>query len=121
MLGKLDGITQLLPDLDFFIFMYILKEATRSTIVDIIKTEAKIENKYPQDFDRIMHYISAMEYGLKRLKTLPLSLRFITEIHKQMLSGTIDALGKTLLESSERHKIGFKAGRQIRQNLYLLQ
>jgi len=103
MLGKLDGITQLLPDLDSFIFMYILKEATRSseiegtraTIVDVIKTEAKIENKYPQDFDRIMQYISAMEYGLKRLKTLPLSLRFITEIHKQMLSGTIDAPGKT--------------------------
>lgn len=103
MLGKLDGITQLLPDLDFFIFMYILKEATRSseiegtraTIVDVIKTEAKIENKYPQDFDRIMHYISAMEYGLKRLETLPLSLRFIAEIHKQMLSGTIDAPGKT--------------------------
>ena len=45
MLGKLDGITQLLPDLDFFIFMYITKEATKSneiegtraTMVDVIK------------------------------------------------------------------------------------
>src|SRR3990167_6766712 len=103
MLGKLDGITQLLPDLDFFIFMYIRKEAARSseidgtkaTIIDVIKSEAKIENKFPQDVDRILHYISAMEYGLKRLETFPLSLRFIREIHKVLLEETIDAPGKT--------------------------
>lgn len=102
-LGKLDGITQLLPDLDFFIFMYIRKEAARSseiegtkaTIIDVIKSEAKIENKFPQDVDRILHYISAMEYGLKRLETFPLSLRFIREIHKVLLEETIDAPGKT--------------------------
>src|SRR5437870_3567210 len=64
MVGKLDGITQLLPDLDFFIFMYIRKEAarsseiegTRATMVDVIKTEAQIDNKLPEDVDRILHY-----------------------------------------------------------------
>ena len=68
MLGKLDGIIQLLPDLDFFILMYIRKEATKSseiegtkaTIIDLIKTESKIENKYPKDVERILHYIQAM-------------------------------------------------------------
>lgn len=103
MLGKLDGITQLLPDLDFFIFMYIRKEAARSseiegtqaTIIDVIKSEAQIESRFPQDVERIIHYIHAMEYGLKRLKTLPLSLRFIREIHKVLIGGTIDAPGKT--------------------------
>ena len=104
MLGKLDGITQLLPDLDFFIFMYIRKEAARSseiegtkaTIVDVIKSEAEIETgRFPQDVERIMHYISAMEYGLKRLETLPLSLRFIREIHKVLIERTADAPGKT--------------------------
>ena len=89
MLGKLDGITQLLPDLEFFILMYIRKEAARSseiegtkaTIVDVIKSEAEIETgRFPQDVERIVHYISAMEYGLKRLETLPLSLRFIRAI-----------------------------------------
>lgn len=102
MLGKLDGITQLLPDLDFFIFMYIRKEAARSseiegtkaTMVDVIKTEAEIENKLPEDVDRILHYIKAMNYGLKRVEDLPLSLRFIREVHKVLLSGTIDAPGK---------------------------
>lgn len=103
MLGKLDGITQLLPDLDFFIFMYIRKEATRSseiegtqaTIIDVIKSEAQIESRFPQDVERIVHYIRAMEYGLKRIETLPLSLRFIREIHKVLIGGTIDAPGKT--------------------------
>lgn len=103
MLGKLDGITQLLPDLDFFIFMYITKEATKSseiegtraTMVDVIKREVDIESKYPQDVDRILHYIKSMEYGLKRIETLPLSLRFIKEIHKELLEGTVDAPGKT--------------------------
>jgi len=102
-LGKLDGITQLLPDLDFFIFMYIRKEAARSseiegtqaTIIDVIKSEAQIESRFPQDVERIVHYIHAMEYGLKRLETLPLSLRFIREIHKVLISGTVDAPGKT--------------------------
>jgi Fic family protein len=103
MLGKLDGITQLLPDLDFFILMYIKKEAARSseiegtqaTIVDVIKSEAEIEYRLPEDVDRILQYIKAMEYGLKRLETLPLSLRFIREIHKVLLVETADAPGKT--------------------------
>lgn len=103
MLGKLDGITQLLPDLDFFIFMYIRKEAARSseiegtqaTIIDVIKSEAQIESRFPKDVERIVHYIDAMEYGLKRLETLPLSLRFIREIHKVLIENTADAPGKT--------------------------
>lgn len=103
MLGKLDGITQLLPDLHFFIFMYIRKEAARSseiegtqaTIIDVIKSEAQIESRFPEDVDRILHYIKAMEYGLKRIESLPLSLRFIREIHKVLIEDTMDALGKT--------------------------
>lgn len=103
MLGKLDGITQLLPDLDFFIFMYIRKEAARSseiegtkaTMIDVIMTEAQIDNKLPEDVERILHYIGAMNYGLKRIEELPLSLRFIREVHKVLLEGTIDAPGKT--------------------------
>ncbi len=103
MLGKLDGITQLLPDLDFFIFMYIRKEAsksseiegTKATMIDVIKTEAEIDNNLPDDVDRILHYIKAMDYGIKRVEALPLSLRFIREVHKVLLEGTVDAPGKT--------------------------
>jgi Fic family protein len=102
-LGKLDGITQLLPDLDFFILMYITKEATKSNEIegtqasmsDVIERKAEVSNKRPNDVDRILKYIDAMNYGLKRIKKLPLSLRFIREIHGEILTGTIDAIGKT--------------------------
>jgi Fic family protein len=83
--------------------MYIRKEAIRSseiegtkaTIIDVIKKESTLEYRFPQDVDIIVHYIKAMEYGLERLKTLPLSLRFIREIHKILLEDTADAPGKT--------------------------
>ena len=101
--GKLDGITQLLPDLDFFIFMYVRKEAalsseiegTRATMSDSIRAEIEMTKDIPEDVDRILHYIKALNYGLKRLETLPLSLRLIREVHKTLLEGTGDASGKT--------------------------
>ncbi len=102
-LGKLDGITQLLPDLDFFIFMYVRKEAslsseiegTQATMSDAIRAETEITKDLPRDVDRILHYIKAMNEGLKRLESLPLSLRLIQEVHKTLLEGTGDAPGKT--------------------------
>lgn len=93
LLGKLDGITQLLPDLDFFLFMYIRKDATSSsqiegtkaTMIDAIEAESKTSEKLPDDVDDILHYIHALNYGLKRLKDFPVSLRFIKEIHKELM------------------------------------
>lgn len=92
-IGKLDGITQLLPDVDFFLFMYIRKDAasssqiegTRATMIDAIEAESRTSEKFPKDVDDILHYINALNYGIKRLKTLPLSLRLIKEIHKELM------------------------------------
>lgn len=103
LLGKLDGITQLLPDLDFFIYMYVRKEAalsseiegTQATMSDAIRAEVEITKDLPQDVDRILHYIEAMNYGLKRLEDLPLSLRLIREVHHELIADTGDAPGKT--------------------------
>lgn len=95
-LGRLDGITEILPDVDFFIFMYTRKEATLSsqvegtsaTFADVLKAEAKIkDSEIHKDVDEILNYIKAMNYGLKRLEELPLSLRLIKEIHKTLLKG----------------------------------
>lgn len=93
LLGKLDGITQLLPDLDFFLFMYIRKDAasssqiegTKATMIDAIEAESKTTEKLPEDVDDILHYIKALNYGLERLKDFPISLRFVKEIHKELM------------------------------------
>lgn len=95
LLGKLDGITQLLPDVDFFILMYLRKDATDSsqiegtqaTMIDALEAGAKIDSDVPEDVDDILRYIKAMNYGLARLKKFPLSLRFLREIHRELMDG----------------------------------
>src|SRR3990167_7146354 len=92
-LGKLDGITHLLPDIDFFLFMYIGKDATSSsqiegtkaTLIDAIEANVKTSEDLPEDVDDILHYIDALNYGVKQLKHLPLCLRLIKAIHKILM------------------------------------
>lgn len=92
-IGKLDGITQLLPDVDFFLFMYIRKDAasstqiegTQATMIDAIEAESEVSDTLPDDVDDILHYIKALNYGLERLKEFPLSLRLIKEIHYELM------------------------------------
>ncbi len=95
LLGKLDGITQLLPDVDFFISMYIHKDATSSsqiegtkaTMMDSLEAKEKIESNIPDDVDDILHYIKALNFGINRLQELPFSNRFICETHKELMQG----------------------------------
>lgn len=93
-LGRLDGVSEVVPDVDFFVRMYVSKEATLSsqvegtqaTLADVLKAEAKIkESTAPSDVKEILNYIAAMNYGLKRLDEFPLSLRLIKEIHGILL------------------------------------
>ncbi|MEN9921638.1 MAG: hypothetical protein RLZZ517_616 [Candidatus Parcubacteria bacterium] len=96
LLGKLDGITKLLPDSDFFLLMYLRKDAasssqiegTMATMVDAIEAEVQVNTNIPEDVDDILHYIKALNYGIKRVtdENFPISLRFICELHKQLMS-----------------------------------
>ena len=95
LLGKLDGITKLLPDVDFFLSMYLRKDAasssqiegTMATMIDAIEAEVQSSANVPEDVDDILHYIKALNYGLKRVAQdeFPISLRFIRELHKQLM------------------------------------
>ncbi|MEM9776931.1 MAG: Fic family protein [Chloroflexota bacterium] len=96
-LGRLDGSILTLPNPDLFVFMYVRKEAvlssqiegTRSSLQDILTAEAKILSaELPSDIDEVVNYVHAMNYGLKRLDTLPISVRLIREIHEKLLAGT---------------------------------
>jgi Fic family protein len=95
-LGRLDGSIQTLPNPDLFVYMYVRKEAvlssqiegTQSSLQDILVAEAKILSPdRPQDVDEVVNYVRAMNYGLERLKNLPLSVRLIREIHGELLRG----------------------------------
>ncbi|MBN1363355.1 MAG: Fic family protein [Syntrophaceae bacterium] len=96
-LGRLDGAASVLPNPDLFLFMYVRKEAvlssqiegTQASLTDLIEYEDMDNYKSkPDDVREVSNYIKAMDYGIERLKTLPLSLRLIREIHDKLLAGT---------------------------------
>lgn len=92
LIGKLDGITQTLPNIEFFLRMFSYKDATsssqiegtRATMAEALEASVGIEEK-EGDTNDIIFYIRALNYGIKRLKTLPVSMRFIRELHKELM------------------------------------
>ena len=91
-LGRLDGITQVLPNPELFMSMYIKKEAvlssqiegTQASLVDVLNKE-KDPDRQGTNVKEVINYIKAMYYGLDRLNSFPLSLRLIREIHGVLL------------------------------------
>lgn len=93
-LGRLDGITVLLPRQELFIYMYVRKEAvlssqiegTQSTLSDLLRFETEAQAGQPiDDIREVSNYVDAMMYGLERLAEIPLSLRLIREMHARLL------------------------------------
>jgi Fic family protein len=93
-LGRLDGVVKVIPDPDFFVGMYVRREAvlssqiegTQSTLEDLLEVELEPDIRGRRgDVGDIVNYIAAMNHGLSRLKELPLSLRLIREIHAELL------------------------------------
>ncbi|MGH7024556.1 MAG: Fic family protein [Caulobacteraceae bacterium] len=94
-LGRLDGITVLLPRHDLFLYMYVRKEAvlssqiegTQSTLTDLLRFETEARAGQPiDDIREVSNYVDAMMFGLERLNDLPLSLRLIREVHARLLN-----------------------------------
>ena len=95
-LGRLDGMSATLPNVDLFVAMYVNKEAvlssqiegTQASLIDVLAFEADAAlPDNPQDIEEVINYINALNYGLERLSTLPLSLRLIREIHSLLMQG----------------------------------
>lgn len=93
--GRLDGITALVPDMGLFLYMYVRKEAvlssqiegTQSTLNDLLRFETDAAAGVPiDDVREVSNYVSAMQHGLDRLPELPLSLRLIREMHAKLMA-----------------------------------
>ncbi len=94
-LGRLDGMSMVLPDPSLFIYMYVRKEAvlssqiegTQSSLSDLLLFEDSAEPGVPiDDVTEVSCYVKALDYGLNRMKDLPLSLRLLREIHAELMS-----------------------------------
>lgn len=121
--GRLDGISVLLPDSKLFLYMYVRKEAvlssqiegTQSTLDDLLRFEALAGAGEPlDDIREISNYVDATMYGLDRLSTLPLSLRLIREMHERLLqSGRGQAKNPGQFRKSQNWVGGTRPGNAI--------
>jgi Fic family protein len=92
--GTLSGLGETLPNPHLLIYPFIRREAvlssriegTQSSLSDLLLFEATQVEKQ-RDVKEVQNYVHAMEYGLKRLNELPLSLRFIRELHGILMEG----------------------------------
>lgn len=96
-LGRLNGMTKLLPDVRFLLYLYVRKEAlvssqiegTQSSFTDLLLFENEAVPRVPvEDVEEVSNCVAAMQHGLRRLAAgFPLSLRLIREIHAILLRG----------------------------------
>lgn len=94
-IGRLDMYSEYIPNIDLFISMHVLKEATQSSKIEGTKTnieealldEEDINEEKRDDWEEVQNYISALNTAIEKLKSLPFSSRLIKETHKILLRG----------------------------------
>ena len=95
MLGRLDMYSEHIPNIDLFISMHVMKEATQSSKIErtqtnmeealLAKEDVPLDKR--NDWMEVHNYINAMNEAIKMLEELPFSSRLIRNVHKVLLSG----------------------------------
>ena len=103
-IGRLSGLSTIIPDPDLFVYLYVRKEAllssqiegTQCSLEDILSPDAEpiSDDTSLKDIEEVSNYVKGMNDGLARLSDLPVSIRLIKEIHATLMKGVRGA-GKT--------------------------
>lgn len=123
-LGRLDMYSEYIPDIDLFISMHVLKEASQSSKIEGTKTNIEdalfdkedITEERRDDWDEVQNYILALKTAIARLEKLPFSSRLIKETHKILLKGV---RGKHKLPGEFRRSQNWIGGASINDATFI--
>jgi Fic family protein len=96
LLGRLAGEGRRLPNPHLRIRPFVQREAvfssriegTQSTLGELLASDAgAVVARSPEDLREVGNYVAALEHGIARLKTLPLSVRLVRELHEKLMTG----------------------------------
>lgn len=110
-LGRLDMYSEYIPNLDLFIRMHVIKEATQSSKIEGTRTniEDALQNKHNvaeerrEDWEEVQNYIKALNQAIQSLEDLPFSSRLIRQAHKTLLHGVRGKINNPELSETVRH------------------
>lgn len=123
-IGRLDMYSEYIPNIDIFISMHVLKEATQSSKIEGTNTnmeEAILDKKdissdKRDDWQEIQNYISALHEAVEDLNDIPFSTRLIKKAHKILLQG---ARGKYKLPGEFRTSQNWIGGATINDATFI--
>ncbi len=123
-LGRLDMFSEYLPNIDLFISMHVIKEATQSSKIEGTRTnleDAILDVEYipPEnrnDWVEVQNYINAINQAIHKLKELPLSNRLIKDTHKTLMQGV---RGEGRLPGQFRKSQNWIGGATLQDALYI--
>jgi Fic family protein len=123
-LAELNAFSLIVPDIDLFIQMHVLKEASQSSRIEGTKTHideavldlSQVDPEKRDDWQEVRNYVQAMNDALRQLEKLPLSVRLLRDTHRTLMQGV---RGEHKAPGDFRHSQNWIGGSNLSNAVYI--